>query len=56
MAKRLECPIDGCHRTFEAATEDEIMSEAAEHAESTHPDLELDEETVAGIRSGIQDV
>ncbi|MGM0399624.1 MAG: DUF1059 domain-containing protein [Halobacteriota archaeon] len=56
MAKRLECPVDGCHRTLEAATEDEIMADAEEHARSDHPDLELDAETVASIRSGIQDV
>ncbi|MFW6458788.1 MAG: DUF1059 domain-containing protein [Halodesulfurarchaeum sp.] len=56
MAKRLECPVDGCHRTVEAESAEAIMAQVEEHAMEAHPDLELDEQTVASIRSGIQDV
>jgi predicted small metal-binding protein len=55
MTKVLDCPMDGCHAHIEAETEDEVMEQAAEHAQSAHPDLELDDETVASIRAGIQD-
>ncbi|WP_435073249.1 DUF1059 domain-containing protein [Halorubrum sp. HHNYT27] len=50
---RLECPIDGCSATIEAETEEEVMAQAKEHANSSHPDLELDDETVENIRSNI---
>jgi predicted small metal-binding protein len=56
MTKKLDCVIEGCHATIEAETEDEIMAQAQEHAGEAHPDLELDAETVASIRSQIQDV
>ena len=51
--QRLECPIDGCSATIEAETEQEVMTQAEEHANSSHPDLELDDETVEKIRSSI---
>jgi predicted small metal-binding protein len=51
--QRLECPIDGCSATIEAETEEAIMDQAEEHASSSHPDLELDDETVETIRSSI---
>ncbi|ELZ50008.1 hypothetical protein C464_03477 [Halorubrum coriense DSM 10284] len=50
---RLECPIDGCSATIEAETEEEVMSQAEEHANSSHPELEMDDETVETIRSSI---
>jgi predicted small metal-binding protein len=56
MTKKLECPLEGCHATIEAETEQEVMAQAEEHAASSHPELELDEETVENIRSNIQDV
>ena len=55
MTKVLDCPMEGCHAHIEAETEDEVMEQAAEHAQSAHPDMELDDETVASIRSQIQD-
>jgi predicted small metal-binding protein len=55
MTKKLDCPMDGCTAHIEAETEEEVMEQAAAHAESAHPDLELDEETVANIRSQIRD-
>jgi len=54
--KRLECPIDGCHATIEAETEQEVMAQAEEHANSSHPELELDDETVENIRSSIIEI
>jgi predicted small metal-binding protein len=51
--QRLECPIDGCSATIEAETEEAVMDQAEEHASSSHPDLELDDETVETIRSSI---
>jgi predicted small metal-binding protein len=56
MTKKLECPVDGCHATIEAQTEEEVMAQAEDHAASSHPELELDDETVANIRSNIKDV
>ena len=56
MSKRLECPMDGCHATIEAETEQEVMAQVEDHAADSHPELELDEETVENIRSNIRDV
>ena len=51
--QRLECPVDGCSATIEAETEEEVMAQAEEHAGGSHPELELDDETVEEIRSSI---
>lgn len=56
MAERLECIVDGCTAVIEADTEEEVMAQAEAHAESSHPDLELDDETVEEIRSSIQTI
>lgn len=56
MSKRLECPLEGCHATIEAESEQEVMAQAQDHANNAHPDLELDDETVETIRSSIEDV
>lgn len=55
MTKTLDCPMEGCQAHIEADTEDDVMEQVAEHAGSAHPDMELDDETVASIRSQIQD-
>lgn len=55
MTKKLECPMEGCHAPIEAETEQEVMAQAEEHANSSHPELELDEETAENIRSNIRD-
>jgi predicted small metal-binding protein len=55
MSKRLDCPMEGCHASIEGETEEEIMAQAEAHAASAHPDLTLDEETAASIRSKIVD-
>ena len=56
MSKQLNCPMEGCHASIEADSEDEVMAQAQAHAESAHPELELDEETVASIKAQIKDV
>jgi predicted small metal-binding protein len=56
MAKKLDCPIEGCHASIEAETEAEVMAQAEAHATSEHPEVKLDEETVATIRGRIRDV
>lgn len=56
MAKKLDCPLEGCHATIEAETEQEVMAQVEEHANSSHPELELDNETVETIKSNIRDV
>ncbi|WP_283404067.1 DUF1059 domain-containing protein [Halorubrum sp. DM2] len=53
---RLECPVDGCSATIESETEQEVMAQAEEHANDSHPELELDDETVENIRSSIIEV
>lgn len=55
MTKTLDCPMEGCTAHIEAETEQEVMAQAEEHAKTAHPDVELDEETVASIRSQIRD-
>jgi predicted small metal-binding protein len=51
--QRLECPMDGCSAAIEAETEEEVMAQAEDHANSSHPELELDDETVEQLRSSI---
>ena len=55
MTKKLECPLEGCHATIEAETEEAVMAQAEEHANRSHPELELDDETVESLRSKIQE-
>lgn len=56
MSKLLECPLEECHATMEAATEREVMTQAEAHAKHSHPDLELTDETVSDIRSQIDTI
>lgn len=56
MARELACPLEGCHATIRADTDEEVLDRAAKHAEGAHPDLELDEEMVETLRQGIEDV
>lgn len=55
MSKRLDCIVEGCHATIEGETAEEIVGKATEHAQSEHPNVELDDETVSAIRSNIVD-
>lgn len=56
MTMTLDCPMEGCHASIEGESEADIMAQAEEHAAAAHPDLELDEETVASIKSQIREV
>ncbi len=51
--QRLECPIGDCSSVFEAETDDEVIGQAAEHATDHHPEVEIDDETEAELRSEI---
>jgi len=53
MTRELECIVEGWSATIEGATDDEILQQAAEHAAREHPDLELDDGLVDGLRSNI---
>lgn len=55
MTKRLDCPMEGCTAHIEAETEEDVMTQAEEHAKNAHPNMEFDEETVERIRSKIRD-
>lgn len=55
MTKKLDCPLDGCHASIEAETEQEVMEQVEQHAGDAHPELELNEETVEGIQAQIED-
>lgn len=54
--KRLECIVEGCNAVIEAETEEEVMEQAAEHAGSNHPEVEMDDETQEAIRSSIMTI
>lgn len=56
MTLELVCPVDGCDATCSGETEDDILEQATEHAEDAHPDLELDDDTVATIKDEIEEV
>jgi predicted small metal-binding protein len=56
VTKQLDCIVDGCDATTEAETEEGVMAQAEAHAQDAHPDVTLDEETAATIRSNIRDV
>lgn len=54
--KQLTCMVEGCDATITAETEDAVMEQAAAHGAEAHPDLEVDEEMAAELRSAIVDV
>jgi predicted small metal-binding protein len=56
VSKRLDCPMEGCHASIEGESGAEIMAQAEAHAATAHPELTLDEETAASIRSKIVEV
>lgn len=57
MAKVLKCSDVGfeCDGVIRAATEEEILKQAAEHAKTVHNLEELTEEVVEKVRAAIQD-
>lgn len=57
MPKVLKCSDVGfeCDGVIRAATEEEILKQAAEHAKTVHNLEELTEEVVEKVRAAIQD-
>ncbi len=57
MAKLLRCMDVGMDYDFEARaeTEEEILKEATEYAETTHNMKEIPEEVLAKVRAAIRD-
>lgn len=56
MSYELNCVIDGCDASITEESEEEVLETAGQHAEEAHPNLELDDETLATIRSNINEV
>lgn len=58
IVKRFECGnvVPGCEGTVEAATEDEVLAAAAEHAASAHGMASLPDSVVAEVRAGITEI
>jgi predicted small metal-binding protein len=56
MEKALKCGdvVPGCAAEVHAATEDEILRQAAEHARTVHGLERMDEATVARVRAAIR--
>jgi predicted small metal-binding protein len=57
MAKVLRCQDVGldCEGEIRAATEEEVMRQAAEHARTTHHMTEMSPEVVQKVRDAIRD-
>ena len=55
--RELHCADAGfeCEGVITGETDDEVMQQAAAHVASTHPELELNDENQAKIRSLIHD-
>lgn len=53
MTRRLDCIAEGCTASIEGETDEEILEQAAAHASNAHPDLDLNDEFVAELRSHI---
>lgn len=58
MAKVLKCREVGldCNFVARADTEDEIMKQIADHANTTHGVKDLPEEVIVKVRSVIRDI
>ncbi len=57
MAKILRCSDVGfeCSSVIRAETEEEVLKQAAEHAQAVHNVKEMTEEIVEKVRAAIQD-
>jgi predicted small metal-binding protein len=57
MTRVLHCADAGfeCDETIEGASDDEVMSKAADHAREAHGMNEIDEETGAKLRTLIHE-
>jgi len=58
MAKSISCSDAGkdCGWSATAETEEELMSKVTEHVISDHKEIELNDESISGIKSLIKDV
>ena len=58
MTKSISCADAGadCSWSTTAETEEEILSKVAQHAKEDHPELEVNPELVAKIKSLIKEV
>jgi predicted small metal-binding protein len=57
IMKKFACGqvVPGCDGVVTGATEDEVLTAAAEHAATAHGMSEVPDELVAAIRAGITD-
>ena len=57
MTRELKCRDAGldCEGVIRAESDDEVMQQAAAHAQAEHPELNLDEATQNKLRSLIHD-
>ena len=58
MAYSIACADAGvdCPGAFTTETRDELMEHIGIHATAAHPDMQMDEETMAKIEAGIKTV
>lgn len=58
MSYRLRCADTGadCPAEFTTRSEEELLEHVKLHASSEHPDLTLDEATVAQVKGAVQQV
>ena len=56
MAFSLRCGdvVTGCPAEIQGATEDEVLSQAGEHARAEHGMDSMDEQTLAAVRGAIR--
>jgi len=57
MAKKLACGdlMPGCDFVAEGETEEEVLTKAAQHAQSAHGIEEITDDLVAKVKSAIKD-
>ncbi len=58
MAKSISCADAGadCSWSATAETEDELMEKVGQHVKSDHPELEVNPELVAKVKSLIKEI
>lgn len=57
MSKELHCGeiIEGCDHVIRAATEEDVLGQAVEHAREAHGVEQVDAATAARVRAAIRD-
>lgn len=56
MFQRVECIVDGCSGVCTGETEDELMAEVEAHVKEAHPEITIDEETIAAVKAEVETV